>query len=127
MAEPSSSAVVAGAGIVGVTAVSLWPGVDGNAVIGAFAGAIFFVVFAKELGMLARFGYFVASWIGGYYVAAEAIERGWVRTSGLVALLGALLCVTVGISLLLWLGGGKMPSWMQWVADRFGGSRNGNG
>ncbi|VVP33749.1 putative holin [Pseudomonas fluorescens] len=127
MAEPSSSAVAAGAGIVGVTAVSLWPGVDVNAVIGSFAGAIFFVVFAKELGLLARAGYFVASWIGGYYVASEVMERELAKASGLVAFIGALLCVTVGVSLLLWLGGGKMPSWMQWVADRFGGSRNGNG
>lgn len=125
MAEPSSGAVLASAGIIGVTAASLSPGVDVNAVVGAFAGAMFFVVFAKDLTPLARLGYFIASWVAGYYVANEVIGREWARTSGLVAFFGALLCVTVGISLLVWFGGGKMPGWLQWVADRFGGSRNG--
>ena len=126
MAEPSSGAVLA-AGVVGVTAVSLWPGVDVNAVVGAFAGAMFFVVFAKDLTPLARLGYFIASWVAGYYVANEVIGREWAKTSGLVAFFGALLIVTVCISLLVWFGGGKMPGWLQWVADRFGfgGSRNG--
>lgn len=125
MAEPSSGAVIAGAGIVGVTAVSFWPGVDVNAVIGAFAGSLIFVVFAKDLTPIARFGYFIASCVGGYYFSSEIIGREWARTSGLVAFFGSLLCVTVGISLLVWFSGGKMPGWLQWVADRFGGSRNG--
>jgi len=127
MAEPSSVAVAASVGIVGVTAASLSPGVDVNAVVGAFAGAMFFVVFAKELTPLARMGYFIVSWVGGYYVSVEVIGREWAKTSGLVAFFGALLIVTVGISLLSWFGGGKMPGWLQWLADRFGfgGSRNG--
>lgn len=125
MAEPSSGAVLASAGIIGVTAASLSPGVDVNAVVGAFAGAMFFVVFSKDLTPLAKLGYFIASWVAGYYVANEVIGREWARTSGLVAFFGALLIVTVGISLLVWFGGGKMPAWLQWVADRFGGSRNG--
>ncbi|MGH8387649.1 MAG: putative holin [Pseudomonas sp.] len=125
MAEPSSGAVLASAGIIGVTAASLSPGVDVNAVVGAFAGAMFFVVFAKDLTPLARLGYFIASWVAGYYVANEVIGREWARSSGLVAFFGALLCVTVGMSLLVWFGGGKMPGWLQWFADRFGGSRNG--
>lgn len=127
MAEPSSGAVAAGAGIIGVTAVSSWPGIDPNAVVGAFAGAMFFVVFAKELNHFARFGYFIASWVAGYYVANEVVGREWAKTSGLVAFVGAVLCVTVCIGLLAWFGGGKMPGWLQWLADRFGfgGSRNG--
>ncbi|CAI8725298.1 putative holin [Pseudomonas sp. IT-P4] len=124
MAEPSSSAVVAGAGIIGVTAVSFWPGVDVNAVVGAFAGGMFFVVFAKDLTALARFGYFIASWVLGYYVASEVVGREWARTSGLVAFFGALFCVAVCISLLEWFEGGKVPGWLRFIADRFGG-RNG--
>ncbi|WP_428480997.1 putative holin, partial [Pseudomonas chlororaphis] len=52
-----------------MTTASLIPGVDVNAVVGAFAGAMFFVVFAKELTAWARLGYFIASWVAGYYVA----------------------------------------------------------
>lgn len=131
MAEPSSGAVLAAqaaagvAGVTGVTAASMMPGVDVNAVVGAFAGAMFFVVFAKDLKPWARFGYFIASWVLGYYVASEVIGREWARTSGLVAFFGALFCVVVCISLLEWIEGGKMPGWLQWVAERFGGSRNG--
>ncbi|QLG95292.1 hypothetical protein HZF02_26615 [Pseudomonas yamanorum] len=128
MAEPSSGAVVAAqaaVGVAGVTTVSLVPGVDVNAVVGAFAGAMFFVVYAKDLKPLARLGYFIASWILGYYVASEIIGRNWAATSGLVAFFGAMLCVGVGISLLEWFDGGKMPGWLRWFADRFGGRRNG--
>ncbi|EPQ0480622.1 putative holin [Pseudomonas aeruginosa] len=122
MAEPSGAAAVAG--LVGIGASALIPGIDANAVIGAFAGAIFFVVYAKEISPWARLGYFAASWIVGYYVAGEVIGREWARTSGLVAFGGALFCVAVGTSLLEWVQGGKTPGWLRFIADRFGG-RNG--
>lgn len=128
MAEPSSGAVMAAqaaSGVVGVTAASFLPGVDVNAVVGAFAGAMFFVVFAKDLTMFARLGYFIASWVAGYYVAIEVMGRELAKASGLVAFFGAMLCVGVGISILEWLDGGKMPGWLRWFADRFGGRRNG--
>lgn len=128
MAEPSSGAVMAAqaaGGVVGVAAVSLFPGVDVNAVVGSFAGAMFFVVFAKDLGPLARLGYFIASWVAGYYVASEVMGRELAKASGLVAFFGGLLCVAVGIGLLEWIGGGKMPGWLQWLLNLRGGRPNG--
>lgn len=128
MAEPSSGAVMAAqaaVGVAGVTAASLMPGVDVNAVVGGFAGALFFVVFAKDLTLLACLGYFIASWVAGYYVASEVMGRELAKASGLVAFFGALFCVAVCISLLEWIEGGKMPGWLRWFADRFGGRRNG--
>ena len=124
MAEPSTGALV-GAATVGMTTVTLIPGVDVNAVVGAFAGAMFFVVFAKELTAWARLGYFIASWVLGYYVASEIIDRNWASTSGLVAFFGALFCVAVCISLLEWVQGGKVPGWLKFFTDRFGGRPNG--
>ncbi|QEY70494.1 putative holin [Pseudomonas denitrificans (nom. rej.)] len=120
----SDSGAVAIAGLVGIGGASLFPGVDLNAVIGAFAGAMFFVVYAKDLSHLGRIGYFIASWIMGYYVASEVVGRDWAKTAGLVAFVGALLCVVVGTSLLEWVQGGKTPGWLRFIADRFGG-RNG--
>ncbi|MDD1836165.1 phage holin family protein [Pseudomonas aeruginosa] len=79
---------------------------------------------AKDISAWARLGYFVVSWIVGYYVAGEVIGREWARTSGLVACGGALFCVAVGTSLLEWVQGGKTPGWLRFIADRFGG-RNG--
>ncbi|MEZ2746321.1 putative holin [Halopseudomonas bauzanensis] len=116
MSDPSSG-VIASAGLLGVTAASFLPGVDANAIIGAFAGALFFMVFAKDLTALARIGYFVASWIVGYYVSVEAIGQQWSITSGLPAFFGALFAVVVCVSLLEWAQGGKTPGWLSAVAD----------
>lgn len=123
MAEPSTGALAVTAA-VGMTTASLIPGVDMNAVVGGFAGAMFFVVFAKELTVWAKIGYFIASWVLGYYVSSEIINRNWASTSGLVAFFGALFCVVVCISLLEWFQGGKVPGWLRFIASRFGG-RNG--
>lgn len=123
MAEPSTGALAVTAA-VGMTTASLIPGVDMNAVVGGFAGAMFFVVFAKELTVWAKIGYFIASWVLGYYVSSEIINRDWANTSGLVAFFGALFCVVVCISLLEWFQGGKVPGWLRFIVGRFGG-RNG--
>ena len=123
MAEPSTGALAVTAA-VGMTTASLIPGIDVNAVVGAFAGAMFFVVFARELTPWSRFGYFLASWVLGYYVSSEVMGRNWANTSGLVAFFGALFCVVICISLLEWVHGGKTPGWLRFIADRFGG-RNG--
>ena len=123
MAEPSTGALAVTAA-VGMTTASLIPGIDVNAVVGAFAGAMFFVVFARELTPWSRFGYFLASWVLGYYVSSEVMGRNWATTSGLVAFFGALFCVVICISLLEWVQGGKTPGWLRFIADRFGG-RNG--
>lgn len=124
MAEPSAG-VMATTAVVGISTASLIPGVDVNAVVGGFAGAMFFVVFAKDLTAWSRLGYFIASWVLGYYVASEIIDRNWASTSGLVAFFGALFCVAVCISLLEWVQGGKVPGWLRFFTDRFGGRPNG--
>lgn len=91
---------------------TLLPGVDVPAVIGAFAGALFFVVFSSELSALARVGYLVSSWVFGYFAAVEAVSRGWLGSTGLAAAIGGLLCVTVCVSLLEWIQSGKTPVWL---------------
>lgn len=116
----SEAGAIAAAGAVGFGGGYLL-GIDVNALIGAFAGAMFFVVQAKDLSVLTRIGYFLVSWIFGYYIAGELVGKQWVETSGLVAGIGALLCVYVGISLLEWVQGGKTPGWLRFVAGRFGG------
>lgn len=116
----SEAGAIAVAGAVGIGGGYLL-GVDINAIIGAFAGAMFFVVQAKDLSVFSRIGYFLVSWIFGYYIAGELVGKKWVETSGLVAGIGALLCVYLGISLLEWVQGGKTPGWLRFIAGRFGG------
>ncbi|MDH0896353.1 MULTISPECIES: putative holin [unclassified Pseudomonas] len=115
MAEPSTVAVAAIPSVLGIGAASLIPGVDLNAVIGAWAGALFFVIWASDLAGWARLGYLFVSWVGGYYVAAELMGRAVTQYSGLPALLAAALIVTVLISVAEWVKGGKMPGWISTV------------
>lgn len=122
MAEPSSGAAV-GTAVVGIGAASLFPGVDLNAVIGAFAGALFFVLYARDLTARARIGYLLVSWIGGYYVAAEAVGRAWTAYSGLPALVAGACIVTTLIGVLEWMIGGKAPTWLRMVLERIVGGR----
>lgn len=121
-----STGTVAVTAVLGVTAATLVPGVDSHAVIGAFAGALFFIVFAKDLTAWARLGYFLASWIVGYYFSVETVGQKWSVTSGLPAFFGSLFAVVVCISLLEWVQGGKAPGWLSWILNAVR-PNNGNG
>ena len=121
MAEPSTGVVVMATGALGVTAASLFPGVDLNAVVGAFGGALFFIVFKQNIPPLARAGYLIASWVFGYFVAVELLGRKWTATSGLASFLGGLLCTVICVSLLEWGQGGRAPGWLRFILNRRGG------
>ncbi|VTL97355.1 Uncharacterised protein [Pseudomonas aeruginosa] len=70
MSEPSSAASAASA-MAGVGLAMYLPGIDGNALLGGFGGAIFFVVFARDYNTLTRLGYLLVSWVGGYYAGSR--------------------------------------------------------
>lgn len=70
MAEPSTTAVAAGAATITLTSFLI--GLDINALIGAFAGASLFVVSARELTILERIIYLIVSVTMGY-IAGPAI------------------------------------------------------
>ncbi|MGA4815955.1 putative holin [Pseudomonas aeruginosa] len=92
--------------------------------IGAFAGAIFFVVYAKDISAWARLGYFAASWIVGYYVAGEAIGREWGKNIGPGRLWWGIVLRRSGHQLAGVGAGGRRLVGSASIADRFGG-RNG--
>jgi hypothetical protein len=123
MSGPSASNI-ANSLLVSAGVATMVPGIDGDAVIGAFAGALFFIVFSRDISALGKIGYLFASWVFGYFVASELVARNWTNTSGLVAFIGGLFCVVVCVSLLEWVQGGKTPGWLKFISDRFGG-RNG--
>lgn len=117
MSEPSSAASAASA-MAGVGLAMYLPGIDGNALLGGFGGAIFFVVFARDYNALTRLGYLLVSWVGGYYAGIEALGRGLTQTSGMAAFVAATLCVTGGIGMLEWMRGGELPNWMRGLLRR---------
>ena len=60
-------------GATGLTIASLFPGVDLSSVIGAFGGAFFFILFAKDISAWQRAGYLIVGWIGGYFGAGLGV------------------------------------------------------
>lgn len=97
MAEPSTTttAIVAGIGFA-----SLAPGIDGNALIGAFAGAALLVVSSKDLGLGKRFAYLVISLVVGYMAAPEMVRLTPIHSTGVAGFFGAALAITVTLQLL---------------------------
>ena len=73
MAEPVSSTTVTMAAAA-VAATGWWAGLDSGVVIGAFAGAVFFVISSTELKLTARGGYFFVSFVFGVIAGPFAAE-----------------------------------------------------
>ena len=94
MAEPSTTAAT----VVAATSIglaTLFPGVDGNALIGAFAGATLFVMSARELSLWVRGIYLIISLIMGYISAQELTLHLPIQETGVTGFIGGLLCITL--------------------------------
>lgn len=74
MAEPTSMVVpLAIAGITG--GVAIVAGVDNNAVIASFAGALLFAFFPAKTPIPTRLGMMIGAWVFGYYLGIEIVKR----------------------------------------------------
>lgn len=114
MAEPSTG-TLAVAGVLGsVSLGAAFPEIDLAALIGAFGGAFFYVVFARNITSWRRVGYLFAGWIGGYFGSAELMGWAWTKTAGFSAFMCGALCVVVFAGLIEWTQSGVMPRWLQW-------------
>lgn len=98
MAEPTST-TVAGSLLASVGLATLLPGVDGNALIGAFAGATLFVVSANEYSVITRLIYMLISLVMGYMSAPEITARLPISETGVAAFLAGLSCVYLGLKI----------------------------
>lgn len=98
MAEPSTTttAIVS----TGIGLASLAPGIDGNALIGAFAGAALLVVSSKDLSLGKRFAYLVISFIVGYLAAPEVVRLTMIRSTGVAGFFAAALAIAFTLQLL---------------------------
>ena len=105
MAEPisTSSATVAA---IGVAALSLFPGIDANVVMGAFAGSLLFVMTAADPSIPRRFAFFVISFVAGCLTAdmfAAFLDSVLPARIEVHAGIGALIASALVVKLLLWL------------------------
>ncbi|MBY5985716.1 phage holin family protein [Halomonas sp. DP5Y7-2] len=95
MAEPSTATAVATA--TGLAALIGWlPGVDANAVIGAFCGATLFVISAKDLPIIIRLTYLMISLLIGYLGGPPVLGQ-WVPHSAVSAFIASATAVTAGL------------------------------
>jgi len=99
MAEPTSlsTAVPLAAG-VGLAA--LLPGIDGNALIGAFAGATLFVVSAQSLPIWKRLVYLLVSVVAGYLAAPDIARSLPIFSTGVAAFVASAVGITVTLALI---------------------------
>lgn len=98
MAEPTSTSTLAIA--AGIGFASLFPGIDGDALIGAFAGAALIVVSSKDLTLGKRFAYLVISLVVGYLGAPEIIHLTPLRSTGVAAFFAAAVAITLALQLI---------------------------
>ncbi|HDR9024814.1 TPA: hypothetical protein QDB09_005421 [Burkholderia vietnamiensis] len=98
MAEPSTTTVAALS--AGIGFASLFPGIDGNALIGAFTGAALVVVTSKDLSIAKRFAYLVISLIAGYLAAPDVVSHTPIASTGVAAFFAAALSITVTLQLI---------------------------
>lgn len=102
MPEPSSTAVVAVAG-VGAGFAGLWAGFDGYAAVGALCGALCYFAANQELPMGRRLMFFVISFVMGYLAApalanAKFMGIGPIDLPALAAFICSALIVTVTLT-----------------------------
>ncbi len=115
MAEPSTTTLGIAAATAGITIGSAALGLDTETAIGALAGAAVFVTSAKEINLITRVIYLLASVIIGYFVAPEIINHTFIEVRAVAGFVGGLLGVTAGQLLLKqmhntdlsWIIGGK--------------------
>ncbi len=128
MADAVSPAVPLAVGLSGATLVTMFPDLDKGALVGAFGGALMFVVKAKDVGAFTRFLYLIIGWIGGYYMAAEVVAQKWAITSAIAAFGCGLVTVVASISIIDAFQTGQPPKWLSFIPGLIGrvfGKRDG--
>lgn len=83
-------------GAVAVT--SMLPGVNGDALIGAFAGAVVFALHAKDISIVKRLAYMIISILIGYLGAGEVMHWTGMQSPAVSAFAASALIVTAALA-----------------------------
>ncbi|ECI2499634.1 hypothetical protein BWB39_10290 [Salmonella enterica subsp. enterica serovar Enteritidis] len=128
MSEPVSSATVLAGGLMGASVFGLATGTDYGVVFGAFAGAVFYVATATNIGRIRLVAYFITSFIVG------VLGAGFIGTK-LAAIthyekpldaLGAVIISTMCIKFLTFLNSQDLNSLFSFLSRIRGGGSNGS-
>lgn len=96
MSEPTS-ATVAAITVAPVLMGLAVPGVDPDALIGAFGGAVVFMMHAKDYSLGKRFVYMMVSILIGYSAAGEVLAQTPIRSTVVASFIVSLLIVQASL------------------------------
>lgn len=114
MAEPAATTTTT-ATLTGVAILATLPGVDAAVVLGAFSGAVVFVMASDELTPAKKIGFFLPAFFAGLLGAttgAKVIEATPLGNMSVSPGVGALVVATTAVKLLIWLLGQNVDSLM---------------
>lgn len=74
------------------------PGVNGDALIGAFAGAVVFALHAKDISIIKRLVYMAVSFVVGYLAAPEVMRYTGLQSFSVSAFGASALIVTAALA-----------------------------
>jgi len=101
MSEPTVTTLATATALGTATATTtLLPGIDGNALVGAVAGAALFVTSARDLPLARRVLYLVISTVVGYLAAPEVLAHLPLHSPAIAAFLAGALVVTLTVQLI---------------------------
>lgn len=109
----ASSATAVFALITSVALSSFLLGLDGNALVGAFAGAVLMVMSSKDLRWYTRVVYLVISWVMGYIAAPEIIDHFPVHETGVAAFFAAAVVVVIALEIIERLRKANLLGWLR--------------
>ena len=98
MVEPTSSAASAATAMGAVAITSILPGVNGDALIGAFAGAVVFALHAKDITLTKRLIYMAISILLGYMGVDEVIRYTGIQSATIAAFALSAVVVTMALA-----------------------------
>lgn len=101
MSEPAIATVATATALGTATATTaLLPGIDGNALVGAVAGAALFVTSSRDLPLVRRVIYLVISTVVGYLAAPDLLAHLPLQSTAVAAFLAGALVVTLTTQLI---------------------------
>lgn len=130
MSDPVSGTTIAAGGLMGASMFGLATGIDYGVVFGAFAGAVFYIATAADIGRGRLIGYFMTSFIVGVLGSGLVGSKlaGWTGYSDRpLDALGAVLISALIIKVLTFLNSQDLNSLFGMLSRlRGGGANNGN-
>ena len=99
MTEPTS---LAGTGMVvaGISVAAILPGIDADALIGAFAGGTIYVISTPALKLWQRLAYLIVSAIAGYQATGEVQRLTPIHSTGLSAFIVSAVIIAIALAII---------------------------